>query len=136
MFGCYNCYTDVFSHLFLISFVVYLISNKNKCDRLDLQFRWTSKVWVNHKYVSWLTTHLCVNHIYSCFLENRQVCKPRHCQLTNNQKVEQKWINKVTTSNLSLHFVPVYVLPYVISFVLIVDLFGFHFYQSSLYFLS
>ena len=39
-------------------------SIKNPCEWIDINFRWTFKVCLNHSIDSWWTILLCVNHLF------------------------------------------------------------------------
>ena len=46
--------------------LLFWLSNKNLCERPDLEFRWTSEDSINHNIDSWQTTLCCVNPILFC----------------------------------------------------------------------
>ena len=56
----------------------------NQCERLELDFRRTSKVWINYALV--VLNHPFVYKPFISFLVNNQVCKHRYFKLKINRR--------------------------------------------------
>ena len=64
MYGCYSTYTDIYIYIYFNILCYAFYHPKKNCEILDLEFRYTFEVCVNHNIDSWWTTHWNVNTIY------------------------------------------------------------------------